>query len=99
VTQPLHYETFTHAILLGPIRGTVTLASGEEVDVRPDVIEGSNAERAAEIAHLVGLRYAAEGHPKHDPGDPFIYEAPDGTRHDAESAKAELTRLKAARNG
>lgn len=62
----------THVLLTGPIRGTVTLASGKEIDVRPDQIEVDPAE-AAEIAHLIGERYAAEGHPHHDPDEPFVH--------------------------
>lgn len=63
-----------HAVLTGPIRGTVTLASGEEIDVRPDLITVDTPEKAAEVAHLIGQRYAAEGHPLHDPDAPFLYQ-------------------------
>lgn len=66
----------THAVLTGPIRGTVTLADGTEVDVRPGVVMVDTPEQAAEVAHLIGERYAAEGHPMHNPGDPFVHNAP-----------------------
>ena len=64
----------THAVLTGPIKGTVTLADGTVVDVKPAVVYVDTPDQAAEVAHLVGERYAAEGHPAHDFGDPFIHE-------------------------
>ncbi len=68
----------SHAVLTGPIKGTVTLADGTVIDVKPDLVLVDSPEQAAEVAHLVGQRYAAEGHPAHDFGDPFLYEAPKG---------------------
>lgn len=61
----------THAVVTGPIRGTVTLADGTVVDVKPDVVFVDSPEQAAEVAQLVGDRYAAEGHPAHDADKPF----------------------------
>ncbi len=63
----------THVVLVGPIRGDVTLADGTVVDVRPDPVYVDSAEKAAEVAHLVAQRYVAEGHPSHDPGEAFVY--------------------------
>lgn len=65
----------THAVFTGPIRGTVTLADGTVVDVRPDMVHLDSPEQAAEVAHLIGERYAAEGHPMHDPDQPFTHDA------------------------
>jgi hypothetical protein len=64
----------THAVITGPIKGTVTLADGTVVDVRPDVVYVDTPEQAAEVAHQIGLRYAKDGHPAHDPGDKFVYD-------------------------
>lgn len=75
----------SHAVLTGPIRGTVTLADGTVVDVRELVVYVDTPEQAAEVAHLIGERYAAEGHPGHDPGDEFV--------HNAKQSKANLARL------
>lgn len=78
-----------HVVLTGPISGTVELADGTVVDVNKHEVVVSSPEIAAEVAHLVGLRYAAEGHP-HDievdeeSGEmvqrPFVYEAPTTTK-------------------
>lgn len=51
-----------HVLLTGPIKGTVELEDGTVVDVTPPVIAVSD-DQAAEIAHRIGERYAAEGHP------------------------------------
>lgn len=75
----------THALFTGPIRGTVRLADGTEVDVRPDVIYLDDPAQVAEVAHLIGERYAAEGHPHHDPGVEF--------RHDTELSESNLASL------
>lgn len=53
----------THVVLTGPMSGSVTLADGSTVDVGPREIEVDSPEKAAEVAHLIGLRYADEGHP------------------------------------
>ena len=52
-----------HVVLTGPINGTVTLHDGTVVNVSPLVVEAADQAQADEIAHEVGLRYAAEGHP------------------------------------
>jgi hypothetical protein len=75
----------THAILTGPIRRTLTLADGTEVDVRPDVVYVDTPEQAAEVADLIGQHHADRGHPWHDADDPFEY--------DAEQSAANLARL------
>ena len=75
-----------HIVLTGPIQGTVELADGTVVDVSAPVVEVASQEQADEVAHLVGLRYAAEGHPDdvevdEETGEtvqrPFEYIAPD----------------------
>lgn len=63
-----------HILLTGPIRGDVTLASGKVIDVRPDAIVVEDHCEAAEVSHLIGQRYAEEGHAHHDPSDPFVYD-------------------------
>ena len=78
-TGKLHYN-FPDAVVVyvGPdIKGHVTTADGEQVNVTPDVVVAKSPEHAAEIAHLVGLRFANEGHPLHkDEDTPFIYTPP-----------------------
>lgn len=64
----------THALITGPIKGTVTLADGTVVDVKPDVIHLDTLEQAQEVAALIGDRHAAEGHPSHERGDEFVHE-------------------------
>jgi hypothetical protein len=54
-----------HAVLVGPIKGEVTLSDGTVYDVSPDVVMCESREHAQEVADLVGDRYAAEGHPAH----------------------------------
>lgn len=75
-----------HVVLTGPIQGTVTMADGTVVDVSPVAVELTSEEHAAEVAHLVGLRYAVEGHPDDVEVDDetgalvqrdFAYEAPE----------------------
>jgi len=53
-----------HLVLTGPIQGAVTLEDGTTYDVSPAVIE-VDEEHRAEVAALVGQRYAEEGHPDH----------------------------------
>lgn len=76
----------THAVLTGPIKGTVTLEDGTVVDVKPDVVFVDTPEQAAEVATLIGERYAREGHPAHEYGDEFV--------HDAELSEHNLATLK-----
>lgn len=74
-----------HVLLTGPIAGTVTLDDGTVVDVSQPAIAVSD-EQAEEIAHKIGERYAAEGHPDDIERDDetgelvqreFVYEAPE----------------------
>jgi hypothetical protein len=60
--------------MTGPITGTVTLEDGTEVDVSPDFAMVDSPEQAAEVAHLIALRYQGEGHPGHDADHPFVYQ-------------------------
>lgn len=74
-----------HVVLTGPITGTVTLQDGTVIDVSPVAVEVADQAQADEVAHLVGLRYAAEGHPDDVEVDakgktvqrPFDYQAPE----------------------
>lgn len=66
--------TEVHAVLTGPIKGTVTLSDGTEVEVGPAQIFAESLEQAQEIAHAIGERHAAEGHPDHDRKDPFEHD-------------------------
>lgn len=51
-------------VLVGPITGTVTCQDGTVYDVNgPAVALPVGHEHLEEIAHLVGQRYADEGHP------------------------------------
>lgn len=63
----------THAVITGPIRGTVTLSDGTVVDVKPDVVFVDSADAAAEVAQQIGVRLEEEGHPAHDADVPFVY--------------------------
>lgn len=78
-----------HVVLTGPIRGTVTLEDGTTYDVSPFAVEAP-LEHHDEIAHLIGLRYAAEGHPDHDADTPFVYTTPDGLRLQAGDGSMEM---------
>lgn len=51
-----------HVVLTGPITGTVTTDDGTTYDVSAVAVEVPD-EHAAEVAHLIGQRYADEGHP------------------------------------
>jgi hypothetical protein len=66
-----------HIVFTGPIKGDVTLPDGRVVDVSAHYVEVDDDDTAAAVAHEIGKRYAAEGHPSHHPDDPFVYEGPD----------------------
>ncbi|MGL5826897.1 MAG: hypothetical protein ACRCYU_19115 [Nocardioides sp.] len=53
----------SHVLLTGPITGVVTKGDGTVVNVTPGVIAVADQAEANELAHLIGLRYQAEGHP------------------------------------
>lgn len=57
------YVSDGHVVLTGPIRGTVLTSDGTLYDVTDPVIEAQSPEHAAELGHLISLRYAVEGHP------------------------------------
>jgi hypothetical protein len=69
-------EPHEHVVLTGPIAGTVTTQDGTTYDVSAAAVS-VDPDHAAEVAHLIGSRYAAEGHPNHDERTPFVYNAPD----------------------
>lgn len=54
-----------HVVLTGPITGSVTLPSGDVVDVSAPAVEARDAEHAAEIAHAIGLYWADPDTPAH----------------------------------
>lgn len=66
-----------HVILTGPIRGTVTLADGTEVDVTPPFVAVDSPEEVEEISFLIGEHWVENGHPD-DVEDgvqrPFVHE-------------------------
>lgn len=62
---PASIESTGHVVLTGPITGTVELSDGTVVDVTQPVIE-VHPDNADEVAHLIGRRYADEGHPQVD---------------------------------
>lgn len=53
----------SHAVLTGPISGTVILPDGTEVDVSDPVITVADQATADAVAHAIAIRYATEGHP------------------------------------
>lgn len=80
----VHIESDGHVVLTGPIRGTVTTGDGTTYDVSEVAVE-VHPDHADEVAHLIGKRYEAEGHPDDVEFDedlgrsvqrPFVYEAP-----------------------
>lgn len=88
--------TETHAVLTGPIRGVVILADGTEIDVAPAIVYVDTQDKAHEVAHLVGERYAREGHPDHiHASDPRYVEARDKFVHDTATTEANFAAAKA----
>jgi hypothetical protein len=57
--------TDQHAVVVGPIKGEVTLKDGTSIDVSPDVVMVDSLDKAQQVADLVADRYANEGHPQH----------------------------------
>ena len=53
----------SHAVVTGPITGTVTLSDGRVVDVTPEVVYVEDQATAVAVAHAIGLHHAAHGHP------------------------------------
>ena len=76
-----------HAVMTGPIRGSVTLADGTVVDCRPDVVYVDTLEQAQELAGLIGDHYADRGHPLHDDGDAFVHDRKQSEKSFAAHAK------------
>lgn len=61
-------------VLTGPVKGTVSLADGTTYNVADDYIEVESQDHADEVAHHIGVRLQAEGHPDHkDSAVPFVY--------------------------
>ena len=61
----------SHAVLTGPITGTVTLPDGTVVDVTPQVVYVDDQATADAVAHAIAVRYANEGHPT-DPNYTYV---------------------------
>ncbi len=74
-TPRFHYDVSpeSHAVLTGPAYGPVTTTDGTVYDVSEPVIEVASAEHAGEVAHLIGVLHEEQGHPDHQPGDPFVH--------------------------
>ena len=53
----------SHAVLTGPITGTVSLPDGTEVDVSPALIEVDDQATADAVAHAIACHYRDHGHP------------------------------------
>lgn len=62
-----------HAVVTGPVQGSIHLSDGTDLDVSPAVVIVETAEQAAEVAHLIGERHQAQGHPWHDADKPFVH--------------------------
>lgn len=54
-----------HAVLTGPIKGTVTLPDGRQIDVSDEIILLDTLEDAQAVANAIGARHAEVGHPAH----------------------------------
>lgn len=65
----------SHALITGPVKGTVTTADGEDVDVTAPVLHFDSVDKAREVADLIGQRHAERGHPDHDHDQPFAVES------------------------
>lgn len=72
-STPASYVSDGHVVITGPIQGSVTTADGTTYDVSAAVVEVAD-HHGAEVAGLIGDRYATEGHPSHADGDPFIHD-------------------------
>ena len=53
----------SHALVTGPITGTITLPDGREVDVTPEVIVVADQQTADAVAHAIGQHHNTHGHP------------------------------------
>lgn len=65
----------SHALITGPVKGTVTTGAGDEVDVTAPVLYFSSPEEAMDVADAIGRKYADHGHPDHDADQPFVHES------------------------
>ena len=53
----------SHAVVTGPIVGTVMLPDGRIVDVTPQVVYVESQATAVAVAHAIGEHTATHGHP------------------------------------
>lgn len=66
-------EPDEHVVITGPyINGDVTLPDGTVVDVTDMAIVADSPQQALAISDAIGERFAAEGHPRHEPDVPFV---------------------------
>ena len=65
----------SHVLITGPVKGTVTLPNGDEVDVTPATLTFSSEAEARDVADAIGARHAEHGHPDHDADQPFAHES------------------------
>jgi hypothetical protein len=81
-----------HAVLTGPIKGTVTLPDGRQIDVSDDVILLDTIEDAQAVADAIGARHAADGHPDHlGSGVPFEHRSFQDVAQAVQAAQAPTT--------
>jgi len=80
-------------VYTGPwIRGPVTLPDGTTYDVSPDIIEVDIGHELL-VSHAIGERHAADGHPLHDPDQPFVHIPPEVTHNQDGTPRAEFADL------
>lgn len=63
--------SMSHAVITGPIQGSVTLPDGREFDVTPGFITVDDKETADAVAAAIGESYATNGHPT-DPNFTYV---------------------------
>lgn len=68
----LHFISDGPIVFTGPIKGEVTLPTGEVVNVAPQFVEARDDAEALAIAEAIGQRHQDEGHPSflNDPSVP-----------------------------
>lgn len=63
-------NSVSHAVITGPITGSVVLPDGREFDVTPELITVDDLETAHAVAAAIGVAHSTNGHPT-DPN--FVY--------------------------
>jgi hypothetical protein len=72
-TPHYHYESDMPVVITGKAYGVMTTSDGTEYDISDNVIEVASLEHAGELSHLIGVHHEENGHPDHQPGDPFVH--------------------------